>query len=294
MGNHDLGPSTGCRSPRTQLSEALRQWERLVGPVMRRLKEWSDAAAPHLQAFREWNRTVDALNEVGWLPYHSASFHYVEECGDDLLLLERRFSEYYRTRWREIRDDMESRLEDYHIDDEARETFREALSAHEAGYYRCVCRVVVSGNREDDQCRLTTFETHARETDRNGRLGGFCFQRTIRLGLVRPTCEPHVRVGRPGRPGKVRAGSGPKSSRRHAWIGTVFDAQAQHEHTDLDGLRLSDPSSDEDGPDIVGRHRRDVLRFTLDRPRFAHRLDLTCCVKDRFCNSLAPDVFART
>ena len=75
MGNHDLGPSTGCRSPRTQLSEALRQWERLVGPVMRRLKEWSDAAAPHLQAFREWNRTVDALNEVGWLPYHSASFH---------------------------------------------------------------------------------------------------------------------------------------------------------------------------------------------------------------------------
>ena len=109
---------------------------------MRRLKEWSDAAAPHLQAFREWNRTVDALNEVGWLPYHSASFHYVEECGDDLLLLERRFAEYYRTRWREIRDDMESRLEDYHIDDEARETFREALSAHEAGYYRCVCRVL--------------------------------------------------------------------------------------------------------------------------------------------------------
>ena len=37
---------------------------------------------------------------------------------------------------------MESQLADYHIDDEARETFREALSAHEAGLYRCVCRVL--------------------------------------------------------------------------------------------------------------------------------------------------------
>ena len=126
----------------TQLSEALRLLERSLGPSLQRLKEWSDAITPHLQAFREWNRTVDALNEVGWLPYHFAPFHYIEECGDDLALLDSRFSDYYRTRWSEIRDDMTSRLEDYHIDDEARETFREALSAHEAGLYRCVCRVL--------------------------------------------------------------------------------------------------------------------------------------------------------
>ena len=116
--------------------------ERSLGPSLQRLKEWSDASAPHLQAFREWNRTVDALIEVGWLPYHSAPFHFVEECGADLQLLERHFSDFYRTRWSEIRDDIESRLKDYHIDDEARETFREALSAHEAGLYRCVCRVL--------------------------------------------------------------------------------------------------------------------------------------------------------
>ena len=126
----------------TQLSEVLRQMERSLGPVLRTLKEWSDAAAPHLKAFREWNRTVDALNEVGWLPYHYAPFQYVEECGDDLALLDSRFSDYYRTRWNEIRNDMKSRLADYHIDDEARAAFREALSAHEAGHYRCVCRVL--------------------------------------------------------------------------------------------------------------------------------------------------------
>lgn len=126
----------------TQLTEALRHMERSFDPFLRRLKEWSDAAAPYLKAFDEWNRTVDLLNGVGWLPYGSAPLLQVEECGDDLALLDIRFSDYYRDRWNEIRDDMESRLAGYHIDDEARATFREALSAHEAGHYRCVCRVL--------------------------------------------------------------------------------------------------------------------------------------------------------
>ena len=44
--------------------------------------------------------------------------------------------------WAGIRADIESRLNDYHIDDEAKDTFRVALSAHEHGNYRCVCRVL--------------------------------------------------------------------------------------------------------------------------------------------------------
>ena len=126
----------------TQLSETLRMLERSLGPSLQRLKEWSDSIEPHIQEFREWNQVVDTLNKVGWLPYHSAPFHYVEECGDDLDLLDRRFSDYYRAGWSEIRDDMTSRLEDYRIDDEAKATFREALSAHESGLYRCVCRLL--------------------------------------------------------------------------------------------------------------------------------------------------------
>ena len=103
----------------------------------------TDTAAPLFQGFLEWNRTVNALNEVGWLPYHfEPSLRIIDDCRDELLLLDQRLSNYYRTGWTEIRDDMKSRLVDYHIDDEARETFREALSAHEAGYYRCVCRVL--------------------------------------------------------------------------------------------------------------------------------------------------------
>ena len=113
-----------------------------LGAALPRRKEWSDAAAHLLTEFGEWNRTVDALNAVGWLPYHSAPFKYVEECGDDLDLLDSRFSSYYRNQWHEIRDDMESRLAGYRVDAEGRATFLEALSAHEAELYRCVPRVL--------------------------------------------------------------------------------------------------------------------------------------------------------
>ena len=133
----------------TQLSTVIQQLAVPLGPVYERLRELSEAWAPHLANWAElaprlaeWNRTVDTLNEVGWLPYHSAPIHQVDECGDDLELLDTRFSEYYRNGWREIREDMESRLAHYHIDDEARETFHEALAAHEAELYRCVCRVL--------------------------------------------------------------------------------------------------------------------------------------------------------
>ena len=133
----------------TQLSRVIQQLTVSFGPVTEYLRELSEALAPHLAEWSKlaprlaaWNRSVDALNAVGWLPYHTAPFHLVDECGDDLDLLDRRFSEYYRTAWSEIRDDMELRLVRYHIDDEARETFREALTAHEAGLHRCVCRVL--------------------------------------------------------------------------------------------------------------------------------------------------------
>lgn len=166
----------------TQLSEACRQVERLLSPVLRRLQEWSAAAAPHLKAFHEWNRTVDALNEVGWLPYHSAPFHYVEECGDDLALLDSHFSDYYRTRWNEIRNDMKSRVADYHIDDEARATFREALSAHEAGHYRCVCRVLFPEIERMIGAGRVGSKQMLKELTGTGDLAGFAFRE--RFGYV--------------------------------------------------------------------------------------------------------------
>ena len=50
--------------------------------------------------------------------------------------------EYYAVNWGAVRSEIETRLANYNIDDEAKETLREALYAHEAKLYRCVVRVL--------------------------------------------------------------------------------------------------------------------------------------------------------
>ena len=58
-----------------------------------------------------------------------------------------------------IRQDIESRLGQYQISEEAKATFREALSAHSNRHYRCVCRVLFP--EIDRQFRIHFFEDEA-------------------------------------------------------------------------------------------------------------------------------------
>ena len=245
-----------------QLSEVFQQLAVSLGPVNEGLKKLAEASAPYLAKWSElaprlaeWSRTVDALNDVGWLPCHTAPFHHVAECGDDLDLLDRRFSEYYCTQWSEIRDDMESRLEDYHIDDEARETFREALSAHEAGLYRCVCRVLFPEIERTIGAGLGPKRLLEKLTG-TGDLADYAFRELcgyVLFGrLVKHVYESGTR-------GDLRAGSGPESSRCHARAGVVFNPQTQHEHADPDGLHLPDPSSDRGFQHVAGDSAAAVL-----------------------------------
>ena len=125
-----------------QLSEASQMWEAAVAPFVQVLNDLSEFFSPYVLAFVKYHKIVESFDATGWLPYHFAPFHYVEECDEDIPLLGRRLSDYYRTQWDKIHLDIESRLESYHIDEEARKTFREALSAHKVEHYRCVCRVL--------------------------------------------------------------------------------------------------------------------------------------------------------
>ena len=88
-------------------------------------------------------RNAQALDDAGWLPHYSTPFDRCNECGGDLDALYEFLSGHYRERWTEIRRDIEARLMQYDVDDEAKATFREALDAHEAGLYRSVCRVLM-------------------------------------------------------------------------------------------------------------------------------------------------------
>ena len=113
-------------------------------PIFQALESISHLASVSASVFKKYQTFAKSVNETGWLPYYSVPFHYVEECDGNIDLLENRLSNYYTTHWDEIRRDIESRLESYHVSEETRETFREALSVHEAKNYRCVSAALFS------------------------------------------------------------------------------------------------------------------------------------------------------
>ena len=132
-----------------RLSDTFERWEmqfqpflKELEPVFQELAKLADAAAPYVHKFVRYHKIVEKFERTGWLPYHLAPVEYVENYEGDAIHLESKISEYYLSEWHAIRADIESRLNDYHIDDEARDTFREAFSAHEHENYRCVCRVL--------------------------------------------------------------------------------------------------------------------------------------------------------
>ena len=89
------------------------------------------------------SRNMQALDVVGLLPHYSTPFDFVDEYVGDTAALRQRLSQHYRDCWQDVREDIESRLTNYRIDDEAKATFREALDAHEAGLHRSVCRLLL-------------------------------------------------------------------------------------------------------------------------------------------------------
>ncbi len=115
--------------------------------------------APHVEQFARYNKFVDSVHASGWLPYHTVSIDYVEECGDDVSLLELRLASFYKDGWNIICSDIETRLEEYHLSEETKATFREAISAHNAGYYRCVAPVLFPV--VDREFRIHFFEDRA-------------------------------------------------------------------------------------------------------------------------------------
>ena len=88
-------------------------------------------------------RKAQVLDEAGWLPHYTTPLDRVEECVGDQEAVRMLLCQYYRERWPEVRREIEARLIGYRVDDEAKATFGEALTAHEAAQYRSVCRLLM-------------------------------------------------------------------------------------------------------------------------------------------------------
>ncbi len=142
-----------------RLTEPFQPFIQSMERVSQAVAPFLEAIAPHIEHFVRYNKFIDAVRPTGWLPYHTVPMDYVEECGDDVSLLEAGLTGLYENNWENIRQDIETRLDLYHISEETKETFREALSAHATGYYRCVCRVLFP--QIEREFRIRFFEDAA-------------------------------------------------------------------------------------------------------------------------------------
>ena len=98
-------------------------------------------ASPYIEEIAKLSSNCKKLNEAGFLPHYSIPFEELEK-DRDITELTAYLETYYVENWPQIRDDIQRRVDDYEVDDEAKNTFREAVQAHEHGLYRCVCRVL--------------------------------------------------------------------------------------------------------------------------------------------------------
>ena len=155
-----------------RLGEALAQLHVRVQPSIEsfldRARQAAEVIAPYLEAFVRWSRVVDATQSTGWLPHRSITVQDLEPYVDNVTLLEQTIANHYEENWDEIRCDIVSHLETYRIDDDTKETFKEALDAHENGHYRSVCRVLFPEIERTIRARFT-----------DGRIGQAISRKTV-------------------------------------------------------------------------------------------------------------------
>ena len=142
-----------------QLAKSLEPFIEAMALISQVIAPYLKAMTPYIEQLVRYHKFIDSVRVTGWLPYHTVSIDYVEECGDDVVLLDERLTIFYENNWDSIRQDIETRLDRYHISEDTKATFREALSAHTAGHYRCVCRVLFP--EIDREFRIHFFEDNA-------------------------------------------------------------------------------------------------------------------------------------
>ena len=116
-----------------------------MGKLAKAAAPMAKAAAPILEAAaREMERwdSAESLLRRGWVPNRTTPFALAKECGDDVAKLNASMLAHYTDNWTEVRKRLESRMSSRNVDDEAMAVFREALNAHEAGFYRSVSRLL--------------------------------------------------------------------------------------------------------------------------------------------------------
>ena len=134
------------QDPFAEIRRVIEKWQESMSRIEVTLQNILAPVAPAIvelsKQFKKGDLNSKALMSAGWLPHYTTPFQYIEEQADDVEAVRTALIDYYTENWRVVRSQIDSQLDSYSIDKEAKAAFRESLDAHEAGLYRCVCRVL--------------------------------------------------------------------------------------------------------------------------------------------------------
>ena len=148
----------------SELDENLARWREAMRPIDEAAKRWQESMRPvqeavariarqfdfkafapltrHFEWLAEQQKQCEQLEASGWLPHRSSPFHLIRSNGDEADTLNEAVHAYYQEQWENVREDFAAGISSCDIDDEAKQTFAEALAAHSAGLYRCAPRLL--------------------------------------------------------------------------------------------------------------------------------------------------------
>lgn len=137
-------PTPSILSDYTALADFGRTLEEIF-EVARSIKAWVEANREPIGQFIDWAGNAwarsNSMEESGWLPHYTQPndlFPPLVDASTAHTILDR----HYRERWADVEAQMLQRVASYPWDAEAKACFREALSAHAAGFYRTAPRLL--------------------------------------------------------------------------------------------------------------------------------------------------------
>ncbi|WP_341702028.1 hypothetical protein [Ferrovibrio sp.] len=125
---------------------AAEGFARNVQPVVKTIGEVAQALKPvfdTVAVIARHSHQCEMLDKAGWLPHRTSPFELLQENlvwnSDEV---RQKVDAYYRENWEWISAEFLSAVEDASIDDEAKMTFGEAITAHGHGLYRVAPRLL--------------------------------------------------------------------------------------------------------------------------------------------------------
>lgn len=124
-------------------SQAIAESIQSVGKVWRAAVQSSFAPFQHVFArIAEERKKAELVERTGWLPHYTTPFHLIDVETHSEAAAQTLIAAHYVESWDDVEAQFLENLDSYDIDDEAKATFKEALSAHRYGLFRAVPRTL--------------------------------------------------------------------------------------------------------------------------------------------------------